>query len=59
MAKSGKRFIANSGDKETLVGLSSWEREPVGRRGWVRFDGKRNLFTFEKAEGVVEKGARL
>ncbi|SMY28528.1 unnamed protein product [Zymoseptoria tritici ST99CH_1A5] len=61
MGSDGRRFVANSGDAETLERLASWEVEPIGKRGWVRCDGKRNLFTFGKKLGVEEgkEGARL
>lgn len=47
----GHRFLANHGNKSTLLQLASRVREPIGRRGWVvtGTDG-RNLFTFEKSE---------
>ncbi|KAM3423890.1 hypothetical protein BST61_g1285 [Cercospora zeina] len=44
--KTAERFIANHADAQTLAELSSWDVEPIGRRGWVRNDedGK-NVFT--------------
>ena len=47
-----KRFIANHADDETLKQLSSWEREPIGRTGWVLTDREsgRNLFSLNKKE---------
>ncbi|KAI5358138.1 Putative thiolase-like protein type 1, additional [Septoria linicola] len=47
LLKNAHRFLANHADAETLKELSSWEIEPIGRRGWVRAeqDG-RNVFTF-------------
>ena len=46
------RFIANHADGETLKQLSSWEREPIGRNGWVFNDEEsgRNLFSFNTKE---------
>ena len=42
---SGERFVANHGDIDTLRHLSQWEGEKIGRKGRVRNDGQRNLFT--------------
>ena len=48
-----ERFVANAGDVKTLEQLSSWSREPVGRRGWVGpGDGGRNLFVFERGASL-------
>ena len=44
---SGERFLANHADEATLSQLVGNE-EPVGRRGWVRNEEGRNLFSFEK-----------
>ncbi len=46
---TGERFVANHADGKTLKELSSWEVEPVGRKGWVskeKGSEGRNLFTF-------------
>lgn len=44
--------MANAGDERTLEQLASIDREPIGRKGWVRNGGKaeggRNLFVFER-----------
>ena len=52
LTASDQRFIANHADDETLKQLSSWEREPIGRMGWVSTDEEsgRNLFSFDKKE---------
>lgn len=43
----GRRFLAGHGDEETLRQLSSWDKEPVGRKGTVRCTGDgQNVFTF-------------
>ncbi|KIW15973.1 hypothetical protein PV08_06023 [Exophiala spinifera] len=46
--RNGHRFVANEGDKETLVQLSSTTTEPIGRTGRVYNDGKRNRFVLER-----------
>ncbi|KAI7295059.1 hypothetical protein KC315_g19023, partial [Hortaea werneckii] len=46
---TGDRFIANHADERTLMELGSWEREPIGRSGYVTRsrDGEgRNVFSF-------------
>ncbi|KAN0096639.1 hypothetical protein V8E51_015444 [Hyaloscypha variabilis] len=44
---NGHRFLANEGDENTLMQLSSGVKEPVGRSGFVRVeDDGRNLFVF-------------
>lgn len=48
---SGKRFLANHGDEETLRQMGSGKGEIVGKSGWVWRDEKRNergLFAFDK-----------
>ena len=52
LLKTAERFIANHADAQTLAELSSWDVEPIGRRGWVG-SGKdgRNLFTFVARSG--------
>ena len=49
LMNSGKRFIANHGDRWTLTELSSETREPIGRIGSVKSgeDG-RNIFSLER-----------
>jgi len=49
--ENGTRFIANHGDENTLMQLSSSVKEQVGRKGRVRIgeDG-RNLFVYGRAE---------
>ena len=61
-----RRFLANHADEATLGSLSSWDVEPVGRRGWVwtiEEQGKRrNAFSFEKPvdiQGRERGNARL
>ncbi|RMY54556.1 hypothetical protein D0865_04647 [Hortaea werneckii] len=54
LKSTGARFLANHADAQTLAELGSWEREPIGRSGYVcrnREDG-RNVFTF----GVGARG---
>ncbi|CAG8976842.1 hypothetical protein HYALB_00012659 [Hymenoscyphus albidus] len=53
LCKKGHRFLANEEDKATLLQLASDEREPIGRKGWVKSAGNgkgRNLFCFDAAE---------
>ncbi|OTA30630.1 hypothetical protein BTJ68_09101 [Hortaea werneckii EXF-2000] len=49
---NGARFIANHADARTLAELGSWEREPIGRSGYVRrSDDGRNVFSFDGLAG--------
>ncbi|KAF1812287.1 acetyl-CoA acetyltransferas-like protein [Eremomyces bilateralis CBS 781.70] len=50
LTSNGKRFLANHADARTLKELASWEKEPIGRSGWVwqaKDDPQRNIFSFE------------
>ncbi|KAL3965317.1 hypothetical protein ACCO45_002321 [Purpureocillium lilacinum] len=44
---SGRRFLANHGDEQTLAQLANTSAEQVGRAGFVRKDDERNLFFFD------------
>ncbi|KIW45204.1 uncharacterized protein PV06_03606 [Exophiala oligosperma] len=44
---NGHRVVANQGDKETLMQLSSTTTEQIGRTGRVYNDGKRNRFVLK------------
>ena len=52
LKSTGTRFLANHADAHTLAELGRWDREPIGRRGYVRRssggdgDEGRNVFTF-------------
>ncbi|KAI7171894.1 hypothetical protein KC316_g3035 [Hortaea werneckii] len=54
LKSNGNRFLANHADAQTLAELGSWEREPIGRSGYVRrnMEDGRNVFTF----GVGARG---
>ena len=44
-----KRFLANHGNEQTLLELSSRTKDPIGRHGCVRSgEGGRNFFSFEQ-----------
>ncbi|KAI7266152.1 hypothetical protein KC345_g8263 [Hortaea werneckii] len=54
LKSNGTRFIANHADARTLAELGSWEREPIGRSGYVRRSGVgdgRNVFSFDGLAG--------
>ncbi|PSK34044.1 Acetyl-CoA acetyltransferase [Elsinoe australis] len=50
---NGRRFLADHGGERTLKELVSWDVEPIGRRGMVRYDSasKRNLFALGEGKG--------
>lgn len=53
LSKNGHRFLANEEDEATLLQLISDEREPIGRKGWVKNvdgKGKKNVFRFDATE---------
>ncbi|EXJ74649.1 uncharacterized protein A1O5_01342 [Cladophialophora psammophila CBS 110553] len=52
LKSNNHRFLAHHGSSSTLLQLSSWVREPIGRSGWVWNESTsgRNLFTFETGE---------
>lgn len=51
LTSNSHRFVANAGDQRTLEQLASWEREPIGRVGWVEAGGDgRNLFFFDRGK---------
>lgn len=44
---NGHRFVANHGDVQTLNQMASWTEEPIGKRGYVKIEGEKNLFFFQ------------
>ncbi|KAK5230733.1 hypothetical protein LTR47_007288 [Exophiala xenobiotica] len=51
---NGHRFVANEGDKETLMQLSSTTEEQIGKVGRVWNDGQRNRFVLQnKLQGKL------
>lgn len=53
LISNDNRFVANAGDAKTLEQLSSRVGEPIGRVGWVGYDGRgRNLFTLGKGASL-------
>ncbi|KAI7710804.1 hypothetical protein KC322_g4280 [Hortaea werneckii] len=57
---NGNRFIANDADARTLAELVSWEREPIGRSGYVRrSDDGRNVFSFFGDGGGTRGSGKL
>lgn len=57
LCNNGHRFLANEEDGATLAQLTSEEREPIGRKGWVKSadsdadgKGKKNVFRFDAVE---------
>jgi hypothetical protein len=55
LKKTGKRFLANHGDEDTLRQMANGSAEIVGRTGWVWLDGEkegRGLFSFGKGAKI-------
>ncbi len=53
LASNNHRFVANTGTARSLEQLSSGNREPIGRAGWVRKgDEGRNLFGWRQGANL-------
>lgn len=53
LLRDGRRCLANEADEATLKTLSSGEKEPIGRRGFVKSAGDgRNVFSFAGSANI-------
>ncbi|GAB1733811.1 hypothetical protein NU195Hw_g4407t1 [Hortaea werneckii] len=60
LKSNGARFIANHADARTLAELGSWEREPIGRSGYVRrSEDGRNVFSLFGDGGGTRGSGKL